>query len=81
MLGQRKVDEKSNEITAIPDLLDDLYLTGSIVTLDAMDTQTKIAQKIIDKHADYVLALKGNHAQLHDDVVECFRRAQQDRAP
>jgi predicted transposase YbfD/YdcC len=72
VLGQRKVDEKSNEITAIPQLLDDLYLAGSIVTLDAMGTQTKIAQKIIDKHADYVLALKGNHGQLHTDVAEWF---------
>jgi predicted transposase YbfD/YdcC len=72
VLGQRKVDEKSNEITAIPQLLDDLYLAGSIVTLDAMGTQTKIAQKIIDKKADYVLALKGNHGQLHADVQEWF---------
>lgn len=72
VLGQRKVDEKSNEITAIPQLLDDLYLAGSIVTLDAMGTQTAIAQKIIDKRADYVLALKGNHGQLHADVQEWF---------
>jgi len=72
VLGQRKVDEKSNEITAIPQLLDDLYLAGSIVTLDAMGTQTKIAEKIIAKKADYVLALKGNQGQLHDDVREWF---------
>lgn len=72
VLGQRKVDEKSNEITAIPQLLDDLYLAGSIVTLDAMGTQTAIAQKIIDKRADYVLALKGNHGQLHADIQEWF---------
>jgi predicted transposase YbfD/YdcC len=72
VLGQRKVDEKSNEITAIPQLLDDLYVAGSIVTLDAMGSQTKIAQKIIDKQADYVLALKGNHGQLHNDVAEWF---------
>jgi predicted transposase YbfD/YdcC len=72
VLGQRKVDEKSNEITAIPQLLDDLYLAGSIVTLDAMGSQTKIAQKIIDKKADYVLALKGNQGQLHSDVREWF---------
>lgn len=72
VLGQRKVDAKSNEITAIPQLLDDLYLAGSIITLDAMGTQTAIAQKIIDKKADYVLALKGNHGQLHADVQEWF---------
>ena len=72
VLGQRKVDDKSNEITAIPQLLEDLYLAGSIVTLDAMGSQTNIAQHIIDKKADYVLALKGNHGQLHSDVVEWF---------
>jgi predicted transposase YbfD/YdcC len=77
VLGQRKVDEKSNEITAIPQLLDDLYLAGSIVTLDAMGSQTKIAQKIIGKQADYVLALKGNHGQLHGDVAEWFAWAMQ----
>lgn len=72
VLGQQKVDEKSNEITAIPQLLDDLYLAGSIVTLDAMGTQTAIAQKIVGKKADYVMALKGNHGQLHSDVQEWF---------
>lgn len=72
VLGQQKVDEKSNEITAIPQLLDDLFLAGSIVTIDAMGTQTAIAQKIIDKKADYVLALKGNQGQLHTDVQEWF---------
>ena len=72
VLGQRKVDEKSNEITAIPQLLDDLYLAGAIVTLDAMGTQTAIAQKIRDKKADYVLALKGNQGQLHTDIQEWF---------
>lgn len=77
VLGQRKVDEKSNEITAIPQLLDDLYLAGAIVTLDAMGTQTKIAQKIRDKKADYVLALKGNQGQLHTDIQEWFAWADQ----
>lgn len=72
VLGQRKVDDKSNEITAIPQRLEDLYIAGSMVTLDAMGTQTKIAQKIIDKHADYVLALKGNQGQLHTDVADWF---------
>jgi predicted transposase YbfD/YdcC len=77
VLGQRKVDEKSNEITAIPQLLDDLYLVGAIVTLDAMGTQTAIAQKIRDKKADYVLALKGNQGQLHTDIQEWFAWADQ----
>lgn len=77
VLGQRKVDEKSNEITAIPQLLDDLYVAGAIVTLDAMGTQTAIAQKIRDKKADYVLALKGNHGQLHSDIQEWFAWADQ----
>jgi predicted transposase YbfD/YdcC len=77
LLGQRKVDDKSNEITAIPQLLEDLYLAGCIVTLDAMGCQTDIAQKIIDRQADYVFALKGNHGQLHADVVEWFAWAHQ----
>lgn len=77
VLGQRKVDEKSNEITAIPQLLDDLYLAGAIVTLDAMGTRAAIAQKIRDKKADYVLALKGNQGQLHADIQEWFVWADQ----
>jgi predicted transposase YbfD/YdcC len=77
VLGQRKVDEKSNEITAIPQLLDDLYLAGAVVRLDAMGTQTAIAQKIRDKQADYVLALKGNQGQLHTDIQEWFAWADQ----
>ena len=60
VLGQRKVDAKSNEITAIPELLDLLTLKGSIVTIDAMGCQKEIAAKIVAKEADYVLALKGN---------------------
>ena len=70
VLGQRKVDEKSNEITAIPELLDLLTLKGSIVTIDAMGCQKEIAAKIIAKEADYVLALKGNHSTLCKDVVQ-----------
>lgn len=76
VLEQRKVDEKSNEITAIPQLLDDLYLVGSIVTIDAMGCQTAIAQKIIDKKANYVMALMGNQGQLHEDVREWFEWAE-----
>lgn len=67
-LGEIVVDEKSNEITAIPKLLDMVDVEGAVVTIDAMGTQTKIAEKIIKKKADYCLALKGNHSDLHDDV-------------
>jgi predicted transposase YbfD/YdcC len=72
VLGEEIVDEKSNEITAIPKLLDELSLKGVTVTIDAMGTQTKIAEKIIGKEAHYVLALKGNHSDLHDDVKYYF---------
>ena len=68
ILAQQKVDEKSNEITAIPKLLDLLDLKGQTVTIDAMGTQRAIARKIYDKGADYVLALKGNQGTLNDDV-------------
>jgi len=77
VLGQRKVEAKSNEITAIPQLLEVLSLAGSIVTIDAMGCQTAIAQKIVEAKADYVLALKGNHGQLHRDVVDWFDWAHQ----
>ena len=68
VLGEVICDEKSNEITAIPELLDSLNVEKAIVTIDAIGTQTKIAEKIIEKKADYVLALKGNQADLFDDV-------------
>jgi len=77
ILGQLKVDEKSNEITAIPRLLEMLDIEGCIVTLDAMGTQTAIAQQIIEANADYVLSLKGNQGNLHDEVVQLFELAQQ----
>lgn len=67
VLGQVKVDEKSNEITAIPTLLEQLELKGCIITIDAMGTQKDIAETIA-KENDYVLALKGNHGDLYDDV-------------
>ena len=67
-LGQRAVDEKSNEITAIPELLDKIQVKGQIVTIDAMGTQKTIAEKIRRKRADYVLALKGNQTGLYEDV-------------
>src|ERR1700723_1587108 len=68
VLGQVKVAEKSNEIVAIPKLLRMLELEGAVVTIDAMGCQRDIAQTIIDKKADYILALKGNQAPLKDDV-------------
>lgn len=68
VLGQQKVSDKSNEITAIPKLLDLLSLEGMIVSIDAMGTQKKIAKKIREKKADYVLALKGNQTSLHEDI-------------
>jgi len=71
-LGEKRVDAKSNEITAIPELLEVLNIKGNIVTIDAMGTQTGIAKKIRDKRADYVLALKGNQGSLHDDVKLYF---------
>lgn len=71
-LGQKAVEEKSNEITAIPELLDKIQIKGQIVTIDAMGTQTAIAEKIKGKRADYVLALKGNQGTLYEDVKEYF---------
>jgi predicted transposase YbfD/YdcC len=68
VLGQVKVADKSNEIVAIPALLDMMAIEGAIVTIDAIGCQRSIAQKIIDKKADYVLALKGNQGTLRDDV-------------
>jgi len=68
VLGQIKVADKSNEIVAIPKLLDMLAIEGAIVTIDAIGCQRAIAQKIVDKKADYVLALKGNQGTLRDDV-------------
>jgi predicted transposase YbfD/YdcC len=74
-LAQRQVDGKSNEITAIPELLDLLTLKGAIVTIDAMGCQRDIADKIITKQADYVLALKGNQGALRKDT-ELFMKEQ-----
>src|SRR5579863_9650263 len=68
VLGQVKVAEKSNEIIAIPALLAMLAIEGAIVTIDAMGCQRHIAQKVLDKKADYVLALKGNQGSLREDV-------------
>jgi predicted transposase YbfD/YdcC len=71
-LGQLKTADKSNEITAIPELLGMLDIADSIVTIDAMGCQTKIVEKIIDKGANYVIGLKGNQGQLNDDVRLAF---------
>jgi predicted transposase YbfD/YdcC len=72
VLGQEVVDEKSNEITAIPKLLEVLELAGAIVTIDAMGCQKEIAAKIREKGADYVLAVKGNQEHLEEDIIQAF---------
>jgi predicted transposase YbfD/YdcC len=74
VLGQLKTSSKSNEITAIPDLLDMLALEGCIVTIDAMGCQKDIAQQIVEQGADYVLALKGNQGTMHEHVVTFFEQ-------
>lgn len=71
VLAQLAVDDKSNEITAVPQLLRALELTGCIVTVDALNCQKNIAKEISEADADYVLALKGNHGTLHEEV-KCF---------
>lgn len=75
VLGQQKVDDKSNEITAIPALLDLLVVKGCLVTIDVMGCQVKIAEKIVGKEADYLLAVKENQEVLLDDMREAFRCA------
>lgn len=72
-LGQKAVEEKSNEITAIPELLKKLQIKGQIITIDAMGTQKEIAEQIRSKHADYVLAVKGNQRTLHEELTEYFK--------
>jgi predicted transposase YbfD/YdcC len=74
-LGQRKTEDKSNEITAIPELLRLLNVAGCIVTIDAMGCQTKIAQAIRDEKADYVLRVKDNQGHLYQDIAEWFAYA------
>lgn len=71
-LGQVVVDEKSNEITAIPKLLEMLEISGCLVTIDAMGCQREIAQKIVNQKADYVLAVKGNQPTLHEGIADFF---------
>ena len=79
VIGQVKTDEKSNEITAIPRLLDRLYLMGCIVTIDAAGCQKKITRKIREKHADYLLALKDNQKLLVEGIAELFETKFRDR--
>jgi predicted transposase YbfD/YdcC len=74
-LGQVKTDEKSNEITAIPQLLRSLELEGCIVTIDAMGCQKNIAKEIHEADADYVLALKGNHQTAHQEIESFLQDA------
>lgn len=73
VLGQRKVDNKSNEITAIPKLLAALKLAGAVVTIDAMGCQRQIAQQIVERQADYVLAVKDNQPGLLADIKDSFQ--------
>lgn len=78
VLAQLATEEKSKEITAIPLLLEQLALKGCIVTIDAMGTQTKIAEQIIEQDGDYALALKDNHGNLFDEVKATFVLAEKD---
>jgi predicted transposase YbfD/YdcC len=80
VLGQVKTERKSNEITAIPELLNLLEIKGCIVTIDAMGCQTDIAEKIVGKEADYVLALKGNQQNTYEDVKLFFQDSLEDKA-
>ena len=75
VLGQIKTEEKSNEITAIPELLSVLELKGCIVTIDAMGCQREIVRQIVEQEADYVISLKGNQGTLHKEVELLFQNA------
>ena len=80
VLGQRKVDDKSNEITAIPKLLTALELSGTVVTVDAMGCQRAIAEKIVAKKADYILAVKENQGHLLAEIKDSFQMLSADAA-
>jgi len=73
VLGQIKTDQKSNEITAIPELLKILDIEGCTVTIDAMGCQTKIAESILEQKADYILAVKENQKELYSNIIDSFR--------
>ncbi len=74
VLGQKKCNEKSNEITAIPELLKMINIESAIITIDAMGCQKNIAEGIINKKADYILALKGNQGNLYNEVIDLFEK-------
>jgi len=74
VLGQQKCYEKSNEITAIPALLNMLLIEGAVITIDAMGCQRDIAKKIIAREADYILALKANQKNLQNEVIDLFEK-------
>lgn len=75
VLGQVKIDEKSNEITAIPELLKVLELSGCIVTIDAIGCQKEIIKLIANQEADYIITLKKNQGHLHTEVEQLFKDA------
>ena len=75
VLGQLKVDKKSNEITAIPELIKKLELSGCIVTIDAIGCQKKIVKLIAEQNADYIITLKKNQGQLYKNVSQLFKEA------
>lgn len=74
VLAQRTVGEKTNEIPEIPKLLDDLNIEGAVISIDAMGCQKEIAKKIIDKKANYFLALKSNHSTLESEAIDLFKQ-------
>lgn len=80
VLGQVKVDDKSNEITAIPKLLERLDISGAVITIDAMGCQKKIAKQIVQQKGDYLLSLKGNQGELYDDVKTYFSSSSSSQA-
>jgi predicted transposase YbfD/YdcC len=77
VLGQRKVDDKSNEITAVPELLKMIDVKNSVVTIDAMGCQRKIAEQIHQQGGDYVLAVKENQGKLEEAIAELFKEGQE----
>jgi predicted transposase YbfD/YdcC len=78
ILGQLKTEDKSNEITAIPELLKAIDVEGCVVTIDAMGCQKEIAKQIVEQGGDYVLSLKGNQGNLHKEVELLFEKAKED---
>jgi len=80
VLAQRAVNKKTNEITELPKLLDDLNISGAVISTDAMGCQKKVANKIIEKKADYILALKGNQGHLHEQIKSFFTEKNKEKA-